>query len=59
MSDWTRINRLELELTQAQRTIERLTAERDLARRVACNLEQENHELASDLVMVPVKVVAT
>lgn len=41
MSQWDRINRLELELAEALGTINRLTGERDRARDVACMLEAE------------------
>jgi hypothetical protein len=59
VSTWDRTNRLERELLEAKRLIETLTAQRDLARSVAMRLEEENAQLASDLVMVPVKGVAT
>jgi len=57
MSTWDRTNRLELDLRIAQRRIEQLTEERDLARRVAMKLEQECHELALELESAPLDVV--
>lgn len=41
-----------LDLAHALGTISTLTRERDSARRVAMRLEQENHELAKDVVLV-------
>ena len=69
VTDWNRLNRLELDLAQgrAQRDADlltigdlltkcaRLTIERDTARSVAVRLEQENHELAKDTVLVPLR----
>ena len=57
MSTWERTNRLERELLEAKRVIERLTAERDLARSVACKLEAECHDLAMELETAPMDVV--
>lgn len=47
MSQWQRIQRLELELAEALGTINRLTVQRDQARDIACRLEQELAEAAS------------
>jgi hypothetical protein len=76
VTDWSRYNRIELELAQARHrvgkledelismgldlahalgTINTLTQERDTARRVAMRLEEENHLLALDTVLVPLR----
>ena len=74
MTDWNRIQSLELQLAQKDAQIRRLVDEleqrvlsvveqRDLARRVAIRLEQENHALAGQVCalcaghLVPVHVV--
>ena len=56
MSDWSRVNRLELELQQAKRIhhdnmieIARLMGERDRARDLAAALEGENAELINHI----------
>lgn len=78
MTHWDRIQSMQLELAQKDAQIRRLiddvvtqvqelTEQRDLARRVAMRLEQENHALASgvchvcagEIVAVPVIGEAT
>lgn len=41
MADWDKVNRLELELAQAKVTLDKVTAQRDLARSAAALLEAE------------------
>ena len=66
MSDWTRLNKLELEIRQLQARLraaqdvafnlqvscEQLTEQRDLARRVAMRLEEECHALGGSVCAV-------
>lgn len=59
MSDWTRVQRLELENLGLRAELAHVTEQRDLARRVAMRLEEENHLLARDTVLVPVWGEAT
>lgn len=57
MTDWGRIQRIELELAQAYGRVMRLTEERDTARTIAVRLEGENAQLLEALdavVLVPV-----
>jgi hypothetical protein len=63
MTGWDRIQRMDLELRQQRQNVDQLSeqveylraqlheaiGQRDLARRVAVRLEQENHELAGGI----------
>jgi len=59
MTDWSRIQRIELELAQAHGRNMRLTEERDNARRVAVRLESELAALQAGVVLVPMVGDAT
>jgi hypothetical protein len=73
VTTWDRTNRIEMDLALARGRVAKLedeliamgldlarvTSERDLARRVAMRLEEENHLLAMDTVLVPVWGEAT
>ena len=59
MTDWSRIQRIELELAQAHGRNMRLTEERDTARRVAVRLESELAARDAGIVMVPLVGEAT
>jgi hypothetical protein len=54
-----RIARLEDDIITMGLDLGRVTAERDLARRVAMRLEEECHQLAAETVLVPVWGEAT